>query len=1003
MRLLERKAQISENEASTTASTSSSRNPHVPTFKFTPFNEKVDDLDTWFSLFERQCDIYNVKGKDRKPHLMSLISGQCRQVFLSLDVEADYKTIKDALLSHFNLTKDEFRKKFFCISPNAEETITSYCQRLNVCFDKWVDLTGITKDYESLRDLIISHRIFESCNPNLISFLIERDCYKVKDVEQTARRFFLAHNSENLSKSMPFPFSSNYAGEQQMRGRNMFSDQSKLPFYRSKSQDRYKYNYHKNKSDRKHEDSRNRNNGNDQQTSQDVRNKPLNDQPKVLNSKIQCYLCLGFGHIKQFCPSKPLSVKCTAVHKPNLTDETVFSINKSDSTDILNDKSYFSLPDSLYMQANSAREMKDKHVYPGLIEFNNSLHDINVLRDTGSMIHAVHKKFVQPENYLDQSITLITFGGKTEIFQLASVFVDTPFLKGKITACVLDNYPPDYMYYDVLIGNGGTLGSPIASDPNHKVVEIWKNSHRNRHINEIESPSVEDFNKFSTNQVQTRAQKLNENKTKNSLNDQVLDFDISYADLAKLQREDVTLSKYFDLVDTKPKNTKLGSCSFEIRNGILVRLYTTDCYSFVQVMVPVSLRARILSSGHGILSSSQKNINRTFDRITSSFYWPGVKSDVKKFCKSFKLCSNTKSKRRKLRVPTSLSTTIVSEKPCYKEVNDIKFDNIESNFMTLPEFDKIIKTIIVNATRLVKSVGFIVLLLLLLVLPQGCDNQLNSEFKCSFPAGNMHRPTYLVLNSYVDLNEKTMTYTEFVSNKFYLIPKQIEPDIIDFHFSKWKGSHSDIDYVIDIQGKHKTYHINMLQEYPVRPTKLIPDLLNINPLHCNNYVLIDDTQKCKPVRIVWMDECQNALTDLQTRLNTQFELILPDLSQKFYVQTDASGVGIGGVLLQRREDLLQPCLFVSRKLLPQETRYSVIERECLALVWVLGKFSRYLLGRQFTLMTDHRPLLHMDKEKSVNSRICRWSLLLQEFQFGIEFIKGRDNIVADGLSRGLYQ
>ena len=97
MRLLERKAQINENE-DTTAGTSSSRNHHVPTFKFTPFNEKVDDLDTWFSLFERQCDIYNVKGKDRKPHLMSLISGQCRQVFLSLDVEADYKTIKDALL-----------------------------------------------------------------------------------------------------------------------------------------------------------------------------------------------------------------------------------------------------------------------------------------------------------------------------------------------------------------------------------------------------------------------------------------------------------------------------------------------------------------------------------------------------------------------------------------------------------------------------------------------------------------------------------------------------------------------------------------------------------------------------------------------------------------------------------------------------------------------------------------------------------------------------------------
>ena len=165
--------------------------------------------------------------------------------------------------------------------------------------------------------------------------------------------------------------------------------------------------------------------------------------------------------------------------------------------------------------------------------------------------------------------------------------------------------------------------------------------------------------------------------------------------------------------------------------------------------------------------------------------------------------------------------------------------------------------------------------------------------------------------------------------------------------------------------------------------------------------LIELTKKCKPDRIVWTDECRNALADVQTRLNREFELILPNLCEKFFVQTDASGVGIGGVLLQKKEDLLRPCLFASRKLLPQETRYSVIERECLALVWTLRKLSRYLLGRQFVLMTDHRPLLHIEKDKSVNARVCRWSLLLQEYKFTIYFVKGRDNTVADYLSRNV--
>ena len=154
------------------------------------------------------------------------------------------------------------------------------------------------------------------------------------------------------------------------------------------------------------------------------------------------------------------------------------------------------------------------------------------------------------------------------------------------------------------------------------------------------------------------------------MNDQVLDFDISYADLAHLQKEDVTLSKYFDLVNTKPKNTKLGSCSFEIRNGILVRLYTTDCYSFVQVMVPVSLRARILSLGHDMLFSAHMGIHRTLVRITSSFYWPGITADVRKFCKSCKICLKTRPKGRTPRAPLQCGTPVI-DKPFYKVATDI--------------------------------------------------------------------------------------------------------------------------------------------------------------------------------------------------------------------------------------------------------------------------------------------------------------------------------------------
>ena len=94
-----------------------------------------------------------------------------------------------------------------------------------------------------------------------------------------------------------------------------------------------------------------------------------------------------------------------------------------------------------------------------------------------------------------------------------------------------------------------------------------------------------------------------------------------------------------------------------------------------------------------------------------------------------------------------------------------------------------------------------------------------------------------------------------------------------------------------------------------------------------------------------------------------------------------------------------PVSFASRKLLPREKSYSVMEKECLAVVWAVQKYKRYLYGQQFVLQTDHQPLISLGKSRVANDRIMRWSLLLQPFQMRIEAIKGRDNVIADYFSR----
>ena len=92
-------------------------------------------------------------------------------------------------------------------------------------------------------------------------------------------------------------------------------------------------------------------------------------------------------------------------------------------------------------------------------------------------------------------------------------------------------------------------------------------------------------------------------------------------------------------------------------------------------------------------------------------------------------------------------------------------------------------------------------------------------------------------------------------------------------------------------------------------------------------------------------------------------------------------------------------MYASRKLLDRETRYSTVERECLAIVWGVDKFSRYLIGREFVIETDHSPLTFLKKNKAANGRLTRWALALQNYHFSIVPITGLSNCEADVLSR----
>ena len=163
--------------------------------------------------------------------------------------------------------------------------------------------------------------------------------------------------------------------------------------------------------------------------------------------------------------------------------------------------------------------------------------------------------------------------------------------------------------------------------------------------------------------------------------------------------------------------------------------------------------------------------------------------------------------------------------------------------------------------------------------------------------------------------------------------------------------------------------------------------------------LTEATKKSRPKVVEWNDDCERAFKELKQTFCKAPICCLPDLEQRFVLRTDASGTGLGALLLQDHGQGLQPVACASKKLLPAEKNYSTVEKELLGIVWGVQKFTAYLYGREFTLQSDHEPLIHLQNFKATNARLMRWALQLQSFAFRFEAIPGHENVGADFLSR----
>jgi hypothetical protein len=151
---------------------------------------------------------------------------------------------------------------------------------------------------------------------------------------------------------------------------------------------------------------------------------------------------------------------------------------------------------------------------------------------------------------------------------------------------------------------------------------------------------------------------------------------------------------------------------------------------------------------------------------------------------------------------------------------------------------------------------------------------------------------------------------------------------------------------------------------------------------------------------VWTPTHDAAITTLKQVLTSSPVMRLPNFDKPFILCTDASDTGLGAILSQLDDDHMEhPVYYASRTLVGGEPRYTVTERECLAVKWACDLFRPYLLGRPFTVFTNHAALVWLARSKDTKSKLTRWVLELQEFDMTIRSRPGTENANADALSR----
>ena len=171
-----------------------SRSPKLPCF-----DQQRDDIDDYLMRYERYSEMQGWDRDDYALNLGALLTGKALEVYSRLPLQEanDYEKLKLALLTHFQLTCDDFRKKFNLSRPSSSESATQFLSRLTHFLDRWISLSGVEKTFEGIRDMILKEQFLNAIPRDLAIFIKENAPKDLVEVADLAKKYTLARATGN--------------------------------------------------------------------------------------------------------------------------------------------------------------------------------------------------------------------------------------------------------------------------------------------------------------------------------------------------------------------------------------------------------------------------------------------------------------------------------------------------------------------------------------------------------------------------------------------------------------------------------------------------------------------------------------------------------------------------------------------------------------------------------------------------------------------------------------